>query len=312
MTPNRDLVFGADGGGTKTLGVIADRRRNVLARHQVGPSNPNVVGFDVAADNLRSLIILCCTEAGCSPRDLASLVLGLAGAGSESEQGKVVSLVNERFRASGAGNLPVTVVHDARIALEGAFGGGPGIAVIAGTGSVVIGKSAETRIARVGGWGRALGDEGSGYFIARESVRAVTREIDGMGNAGALREALAERHGLDSRARIVAAVYRENFDLPSLAPTVFELATKGDSVALSVLRSAASQLADQVSTVAASLGFSGAVGVAFNGGLIDHDSVYSEMLKDAIVHRVHGARVDPPLYPPVMGAVIMAIRSAES
>ncbi len=311
MTPTRELVFGADGGGTKTLGVIADRRRNILARRQVGPSNPNVMGFEATAENLHSLITLCCADAQCSPRDLASLVLGLAGAGSESEQEKVVSAVNQRFRASGAGDLPVTVVHDARIALEGAFGGGPGIAVIAGTGSVVIGKTEGSSIVRAGGWGRALGDEGSGYFIGRESVRAVTREIDGMGSAGALRIALAEKHGLDTRAHIVAAVYRENFDLPSLAPTILDLAGKGEPVALSVLQSAASQLADQVAVVARMMGPAGAIGVAFNGGLIDHASVYAEMLKEAIVRRVSGAHVEPPRYPPVMGAVIMAIRNAE-
>lgn len=300
------LVFGADGGGTKTLGVLADRSGTELARMQVGPGNPNVAGVDAAARNLLELVGGCCELAKRSPHEIGAAVFGLAGVGSLVVRSSLEEALRVLAAPRGWSSLPMFLETDARIALEGAFGGGPGIVLIAGTGSNVIGKLPTGEVASVGGWGRVLGDEGSGYAIGLEAARAVAREIDGRGDAPRLRTLLADRFGWTSRDHVIAAVYQEKFDLASVAPVVLGAAAEGDASAVRILESAAQQLAATLRALAVRMEGGTPVGVVFTGGLIDHDTPYAGILQRAIGTTVPGAEVVPPLYPPAKGAVILA------
>ncbi len=301
-------VLGADGGGTKTLGVLSDGDCRELARFQVGPGNPNVVGVDGAASNLLDVITGCCERASVLPRELGAVVFGLAGVGSAGVRDRLAEALRARATARGWEYLTFSIETDARVALEGAFGGEPGVVVIAGTGSNLIGKLPDGTVSSVGGWGRVLGDEGSGFAIGTEAIRAVTRDIDRRGEARVLRTALATRFGLETRDAIVAKVYQEKFDLASLAPVVLEAAEKGDRTSMDILRNAASQLTDQLDAIIDRMGSAQAVtGVVFIGGLIDHDTLYSRIVTEAIHSRIPRAEIRPARYPPVQGAVLMAM-----
>ena len=301
-------VLGADGGGTKTLGVLSDGDCRELARFQVGPGNPNVVGVDGAASNLLDVITGCCERASVLPRELGSVVFGLAGVGSAGVRDRLAEALRARATARGWEYLTFSIETDARVALEGAFGGEPGVVVIAGTGSNLIGKLPDGTVSSVGGWGRVLGDEGSGYAIGIEAIRAVTRDIDRRGEARVLRTTLATRFGMETRDAIVAKVYQEKFDLASLAPVVLEAAEKGDRTSMDILRNAASQLTDQLDAIIDRMGSAQAVtGVVFIGGLIDHDTLYSRIVTEAIHSRIPRAEIRPARYPPVQGAVLMAM-----
>ncbi len=300
------LVFGADGGGTKTLGVLADASGTELARMQVGPGNPNVAGVDAAARNLLELIGGCCELARRSPLEIGAAVCGLAGVGSDVVRRSLDDALRVLAAPRGWSSLPVTLETDARIALEGAFGGGPGIVLIAGTGSNVIGKLPSGDVVSVGGWGRILGDEGSGYAIGLNAARAVAREIDGRSEAPRLRMLLEDRFGWVSRDRVIASVYQEKFDLASVAPVVLGAAGDGDPAAIRILENAAEQLAATLGALVARMRGVSPVGVVFIGGLIDHETSYAAILRAAIGTHVPGAEVVPALYPPVKGAVILA------
>ncbi len=302
------VVFGADGGGTKTKGVIVRGDGQVIVQRTAGPSNQNVIGVEAAARELAGLMVACCNEANCSPTDLRSAVLGLAGAGEEAERNRLIDAINHLLSQFGYGKVPMRIVSDARIALEGALGGKPGVIVIAGTGSVVMGKHASGKVLLVGGWGRILGDEGSGYRIGLEAVRAVTREYDGRHQAGRLREDLRKRFGWGTRQEIINAIYKHRFDIASVAPAVLEAAGDGDVVAADILRKAAGELAEQIAGAITKLEFPpGPVPVVFCGGLIDHQTFYAAALREAIVRLVPSVRVEPALHPPVQGAVLMAL-----
>lgn len=301
------LVLGVDGGGTKSLGLLTDADGAVLARGLVGGSNQNVIGTDAAAANLAALILSCCREAGRSPGEITAAVVGLAGAGAGHERTLLVEAIHKSLTPSGGGSVPVTIETDARIALEGAFAGGPGVVAIAGTGSIVIGKTPKGEIRRVGGWGRVLGDEGSGYYLGLRAIKALTLEFDGRGTAGSLRESLAARFDWTTRESVIASVYRGNLDIPSIAPLVIDAATAGDAVGLSILQDAAALLADQVGVIVRELGASEPAGVVFIGGLIDHTALYARVLRDAIIAACPRAEVRPPLHPPAYGAVLMAL-----
>jgi N-acetylglucosamine kinase-like BadF-type ATPase len=294
------LVFGADGGGTKTLGILARASGEELAHAHAGPSNQNVIGTAAAAKNLAELIMACSRAAGRMPSEIGSAVFGLAGAGSPEEREALVAAVNRELKESLSGSVET----DARIALEGAFAGEPGVVVIAGTGSVVIAKSAKGEIRHLGGWGRVLGDEGSGYFLGLQALRVMTRDFDGIASSGTLRATLEAKFGWTTREALIAAVYRGGLEIPALAPLVLAAAAAGDAVATEILRNAAALLADQVAATFDQLG--ARAGVVFVGGLIDHESAYAGLLREAIVARCSRAEVRLPRHPPVVGAVLMA------
>jgi glucosamine kinase len=308
----KPLVLGIDGGGTKTIGLVGDMSANILARREVGATNPNVVGFDSAAQNIHKLILQCSADVGCSPAELRSVVLALAGAGQESTRKRLKEAVgglfaSDKTAAGSSKSLPIGVETDARAALEGAFDGGPGVVIIAGTGSIVIGKTQHGDILTVGGWGRTLGDEGSGYHIGREALRAVTLQYDRRGDATKLRDIFGERFQWKSREDIITAVYQEKFDLSKLAPVVMEVAADNDIVAQKLLQHAALQLAEQARGIVMQMGILRKVGLVMSGGLIDHETVYSNTLHMKLMKLFPQVDIRPALHPPAHGAVLLAI-----
>lgn len=305
------LLFGADGGGTKTLGILADHDGKALARCQVGATNPNVVGIDEAAASLLHLVRECCATARRTTADVCSMVFGLAGAGSAEIRDRLVDAVNRHWETAGFAKPSVLIETDARIALEGAFAGGAGMIVIAGTGSIVLGKTAAGELVRVGGWGRTLGDEGSGYALGRAVIRAVARDMDGIESAEGLRTMVAGKFGWKEREDIIVAVYQESFSIAAIAPFVIEAAEGGDMVARDILVDASTELAEQVGAMAGRLHPEGKAGVVFVGGLITHENLYAQMLREAIEHEAPGIQVQVAALSPAEGAVLMALHKLQ-
>ena len=299
--------MGADGGGTKTTGLIAESTGTVLARGRGDGSNQNVIGTDNAARNLAGLITTLARTAGRPVADIGSVVLGLAGAGDGRERQVMIEAIQARLHGMGLPSLPISIETDGRIALEGAFDGGPGVVAVAGTGSVVMGKTPDGETLSIGGWGRVIGDEGSGYSIGLEALKAVSREIDGRGKAGRLRVSLSSRFGLETRDRIIAAIYREKFDIPSIAPAVLDAAEAGDDAALGILDRAAGEFAVQVVTAVDLLGLQGGTGVVMIGGLIDHETIYARMLAAEIKRSSPAVDIRAPLNSPAHGALLLAM-----
>jgi len=304
---HQPLVLGVDGGGTKTTGLLAEASGTILARGRGEGSNQNVIGIDNAARNLAGLIATLARTAGRTVAEIGSAVLGLAGAGAERDRRILIEAIQARLRTMGLPPVPLSIESDGRIALEGAFNGGPGVVAVAGTGSVVMGKSPDGTTISIGGWGRVIGDEGSGYCIGLEALKSVSREIDGRGAAGRLRVTISARFGLETRERIIAAVYREKFDIPSIAPAVIDAAESGDGVALEILTRAAREFAPQVVTAVTRLGLQGGAGVVMIGGLIDHDTVYSRLLAGEIRKSSPAVDFRSPLNGPAHGALLLAM-----
>lgn len=303
----KSFVLGIDGGGTKTLCLLADADGNILARREGGATNPHVVGIEAAARHLFKLIHEACEDARCETEELRSAVLGLAGAGRESDRRNLRETLGSLFAESGSRGLQIAIETDARIALEGSFAGGPGVVIIAGTGSIVIGKTQRDDVVQVGGWGRILGDEGSGYAIGCEAVKALALHMDGRGEATKLREVFARRFNWETRDQIIAAVYKEKFDLASLAPVVFETALANDVVSQRILQRAAALLVEQASHVIKKMGVLRKIGLVMAGGLIDHPTAYANVLHMKLIKLLPQVDIRPPVHSPAQGAVLMAL-----
>jgi glucosamine kinase len=231
------IAVGVDAGGTGSRAVVvADGV--VVDRHDLGPIN--VLLHDDALDRLAGVVL----DAGASAAGF-----GLAGLRSDEHAREIRAELTARTGAR------IAVGDDADAALAGAFGGAPGIVVIAGTGSAAAGRDGTGRDVRVGGHGYLLGDEGGGYWIGREAVRAVMRAADGTGPATALRE-LVQR-AFDSLAGAERQVHRRPTDrelLARLVPAVAGAARAGDAVAARILADAAAYLVELAEAVRDRLG----------------------------------------------------------
>ena len=257
-----------DAGGTKTRCVIADETR-ILARAVAGSVKLMRVGDAEASSRLQAMLTEASVAAGVSLGQIDQTCIGLAGLSieavrewAEREIGKVVG-----------GNL--LLAGDEEIALDGAFRGGPGILIIAGTGSNVIGRAADGAMYHAGGWGPALGDEGSGFWIGQEALRAGFWATD-RNIATILLSEIGEFWGTKSLGEIVEmANARPGPDFPALAPIVVGCAEKGDDLAKAVLERAGIELAEQVALVAVKMKESGDksnVEAAYTGSVLEHIS----------------------------------------
>jgi N-acetylglucosamine kinase-like BadF-type ATPase len=309
----KQFVIGIDGGGTKTAAMLADLKGNVLVEQTGGPSNFQIIGVEKAAEVLFDLIERCCAEIGCSVDEVRSIAAGLTGAGREADQERMrIGLVEYAHR--GRETLREVIIEsDARVALEGAFRGNVGIILISGTGSIAFGKDQAGNVHRAGGWGRILGDEGSGYSIGRDALNAISKDLDGRGKPTLLTKLVAKQFGLSDQEKIISAIYRDNFDVALLAPLVIEAATSHDVEASRILNKATFELAEHVRALLNKIEKVSRVRqkipLAFIGSVISSDNVFSNILRNKIVFSLPQISIVKPQALPAYGAVLLALRS---
>ena len=255
-----ELYVGVDAGGTHTRMVLADRHGALLAHLEGGPGNYQLLG----ASRLAALIeaLLQQLRPGTSATVLCA---GVAGAGREAEQVALGEHLENRGVATRA-----LIVSDARAALEGAHAGRPGVVCIAGTGSMVLGRNAAGDEARAGGWGPALGDEGSAYALVMAGIRRALQAVDGSGRHTRLQQDLLPALGLTVWRDVIAATYGGELTRERIAaacPTIFSAARAGDEVAAEIITSGGMALGAQVAAVARRLHLGSSPAVACVGGV---------------------------------------------
>ncbi|MCH7773591.1 MAG: hypothetical protein IH784_04185, partial [Bacteroidetes bacterium] len=173
------IVF--DCGATKTECALTDINGNILYTTTGGAANFLVTGTDGTSRIILSLLNDCIRKFNTDYSEIEKIVIGAAGAGRKKDAEKLESSLLEIFSADGINIKSLKVVGDAQIALQGAFPNEAGCILIAGTGSIIYGKDEKGNIYRVGGFGRLLGDEGSGFSIGKKGLQAAAKYFDGRG-----------------------------------------------------------------------------------------------------------------------------------
>lgn len=299
------IVIGIDGGGTKTAGRLADHNAVTLADHIGGPSNMQVIGAEACAEMFHKVITYLCNKAHCSIEDVKSVAIGLAGAGRASDRLSVHNYLEKKLKLP---NTKLTVVSDADIALEAAYGEQTGIIVIAGTGSIVYGRNLEGEISRVGGWGPILGDPGSGSDIGLKALQKLSRIFDGLDKESELSSKFADYFGINSPETLINKVYKENIKPSKLTRPVFEAALMGDDNALQVLNAAAEGLSNLIESYLAGFSKMQEVPVTLKGGMLETDTVYRQILMQKLRKLPYPVSVNPFSKKTVDGAINLALR----
>jgi len=301
-----DLFLGVDGGQSSTIAVIGDETGRVAGWGAGGPCNhvTGPEGREKFVHALTESVGAACARAGVSLAavEFRAACFGLSG-GAEDKRALIAELVRTR---------DVVLEIDAVVALAGATGGEPGIITIAGTGSIAFGRNAAGKTARAGGWGYVFGDEGGGFDLARQGLRAALRYEEGWGPKTMLHALYLEAAGAKSANEVLHKFYSTDFSRPRIASFgrfVGKAALEADAVANGILLKAAAQLAALASAVRRQLFEPGAaVRVAHMGGAFQ-----SALLREQfrlLVEQEQGNICGPPLYAPAAGALLEAYRAA--
>lgn len=294
------FFIGVDGGGSNLRVVVAQEDLTVVGQAHGGTVNPSVVGRDNAASTIQLKIRAALADAKIAPEQITGVGMGVAGAAKEYAAGWLVEAAQ-----AVTPHAFIVPSSDVEIALVGAHGKREGILVMSGTGSVAYGVNPAGESRRVGGWGYLIGDEGSGYGIGNLALRAVVRAFDQRGVKTSLTSAILETLNLSDPYQLVVWLYNTDDprtpDVAKLAPLVLEHAEAGDAVAQEIAAWGADELALHVQALVQILNMDNPA-IAFGGSLLTHPN----SLSLALCQRLHLKQIPMPIYPPVIGAVLLA------
>ena len=296
-------LLGIDGGATKTLAAVLDLEQCAVHLGHGGPSNEDAVGTKSAVQALKAAADQALEAAGIGPDELGAAVVGVAGTNSA----KVVREVRAGLHESWI------VVNDVVGAWATATAAGPGVGVISGTGSNVFGVADDGRSWRAGGWGHLVGDEGSGYWIGAESIRAALHDRDASGPATLLSDAIPAFYEQDSIEAVANLVYSKPLakgEIAALAQQTAELALQGDAVSREIYERGAGELARQIVAVIEMTGLSGRFPVGLIGSVFRAGELYVDPLERLVHQRSPQARVHVVHLPPVAGSLMLAARAS--
>jgi glucosamine kinase len=300
------IVIGIDGGGTKTRAIVADADGKWIA-DVVGPASAVRPGkADHSADVIAQTVadaLASCEMTHVRPRVLC---VGVAGVGREPEREALWQALLARDLAD-----DVVIHADFTVALDDAFGDGPGILLISGTGSVAFGRSPGGSSARAGGWGPVMGDEGSGAWIGRRALSVVCGAADGREPPTALTGAVLTAAQVNDVPGLVEwAGNAAPAQLATLAPVVMSVADAGDLRANSLVTLAVEELVLHIRALALALFVDerAAIPVAFTGGMLSKGTTLRKRLEHRMRSAVPGAHLQAGDVDPARGAVRGALR----
>ena len=294
--------IGVDGGQSSTTALIGDETGRVIGFGRGGPCNHvgATEGRPKFLNAVGGCVRVACEQAGLERAEFEAAFLGFSGGPADKE-----ALIGEFLSTK-----QLSVTHDAVIALSGACAGEPGIITIGGTGSIAYGRNAAGTVARSGGWGYVFGDEGGGFDITRQALRAALRHEEGWGAPTVLRERLLETTGARDADELLHCFYTADYPrsrVATFSKLVDAVAAEGDPVAQQIIDNAAHQLAGLASAVRGQIFAAGEPArVCYIGGVFRSERLLERYRM--LVELDDGNQCGAPIYGPAAGALIEAYR----
>lgn len=301
-------VIGIDGGGTKTVAVLADRLGYVLDTVIAGPTNINTTSEQDVEEVFRVLFQVLKEKHPLAFEHVSTVFAGISGAGSEHTQQKI-----KRFIMNGLSDKVITYVEPDTInALFSGTYGEAGIVQISGTGSITYGVNEAGVYDRVGGWGYLLGDEGSGYDIGRNAMIAALHAADGRGEKTLLLNLIFNHFKVNSARQLIEKIYQAPVPKNEISPVaklVFQAYYKKDTIAEQILHRAADDITTGILTLANRLfAANSSVPVVLCGGVFHDRNVLPPMIRKQLTSKTDKLTLRLPDITPAAGSVIGALK----
>jgi len=289
------IIIGADGGGTKTavqaFEVTPQGGWTAFAQAAAGPMNYNFISVEQAAQNLLEAI----SQLALGDRKIAAI--GIADPSLDDcipsdEQSLTAQFAHIVQKQLG---VPVFMRSDAYITLFGLTGGKePAVLQLAGTGAMTIAQNGDGEVKVAGGWGRLTGDEGSGYFIASEAIKAALHAADGIGEQTALLDAAMTFFGVQTPRELIGVFYGDpEPDIAGFAHVAAVCAGQGDAAAQKILCEAAEYLAAYTARL---IEWSGSDKVGVYGSVICQNQTVRQKYEEILKSRFENVKImEPPV-----------------
>jgi len=296
-------IIGIDGGGTKTTCAIA-AGNNTVYQCIGGPSNFLTLGIEKTSQNIFNLIYEAVRVVNHVSSDELTVYIGTAGAGRINDANKLSDSIIKLALAKELKIDNLKVDTDARIALEAAFPDKPGCILISGTGSIMLGKNENDIIFRVGGFGRYIGDEGSGYSLGKKALNAAAKEIDERGERTIITKLLFKELNISSADQLISKIHQPDFKIASITKILFEAAELDDKISLSILKEETGELIEHIKAMLKKMKKE-KLDISFAGSILENENIFSNLLRKKIEEELPNISIHKAENPPVMGAIIL-------
>jgi glucosamine kinase len=301
------LILGVDGGGTKTRVVVCQRDGVIVGRGEAGGFNLNNASPERCAEHLQ---IALKTALGKAPfPTIDSAFFGVCGVKDKVDEQAVRAVISQ----AGLSCHQLVVANDLSNVLAAGVPDGPALALIAGTGSHGVARDAQDRLTWCGGWGCVLDDVGSGYFLGKRGLQALTKAADGRGPKTLLSKKLLAALELDEASSLLRKVSDPTLGtagIAALAPHIIAAAQQKDPVAQSILQEGAEGLAQIVHTLAQRSVLPASVPIVLAGGVARSGRPYQTMIQEAIGRYLPQAQFPELILPLECGAAALALKQA--
>jgi N-acetylglucosamine kinase-like BadF-type ATPase len=298
-------LIAVDGGQTHSLAIVADESGTVMGAGTGGPANHYLEpgGKERFRNSMRNCIEGAFAQAGLSPQPVSASYYALTGV--HADMPAALQQIAQAEHQMVAGDKDASLIGGT---LER-----PAVLVLAGTGAIACAVDRDGREAHTGGWGYLMGDEGSASWIAPRALSAATQAEDGRGPATLLTTLIPHHFGTQNLRTLHPLIYNQRIDrvrLASAASVVGEAAQAGDQVAQSILAEAGSYLGTAGVRVIRELNLSQApIVVTTAGGVFKAGAIIIQPMMARIHTDCPRARYQPPSFPPVIGALFLALQS---
>ncbi len=295
----QNFYLGIDSGGTSYDVIAVSPENKILFKCSKEACHLNNVGLENFSRHICDSIKSILAQRKYKLTNCKGICIGVAGARYEKDRKKLRKFIENHLQTN-----KVIIETDTEIARYGAFGGGDGILLICGTGSILFGKITN-KTYRIGGWGKILGDEGSGYKIGLEALKILTKEFDSKKFNSKLARNLFLKFSITNE-NIIDKIYRENFNIQSITPLVIGLAGKRNKDCLRILMDASAELCNLIKLFF-ELSKGKKVNFVLCGSLIEKNKFFSNILyKEIIKNFGNRINVISKKHSPEFGAYLMA------
>lgn len=281
------FYIGVDGGGTKTeLAAITDQGR-MLVKLSGKSTNPYAVNFAAAMEELDRLLDEIIRHPATNGLFPGSLCLGMAGVDTPAERQNVLDSL-KRYQERRNLAFPILLQSEAEISLMAALDRKYGILVVSGTGSITYGLTADGKRYRAGGWGHLLGDEGSGYSIGLNSLKAAMKCYDGALPSTMLVPMILEKYRFSEITELKAYVYGKQIaksDIAAFAEICIKACGVGDETALRIIRGEAEQLAQTTAALIRKNPAFASSDVVLTGSVFRHSAAFRHIYQTELAGR---------------------------
>jgi N-acetylglucosamine kinase-like BadF-type ATPase len=300
--------LGADIGATKTHALIADETGQAVGFGKGGPGNHEVVGYDGLSAALETAVGEALTAAGLAKEQVAGAGFGVAGYDWPSEREPTMLAIGSLGLLA-----PVEAVNDTTLGLLAGAAGGWGVAVVSGTGCNCRGwDRSRQREGKVTGHGLWMGEAAGASELIFKALQAIAREWTRRGPPTQLTPAFVKYSKSGSVEELLESLTTGKADVDAdAAPLVFQVAERGDPVAVELIRWAGCELGELACAVIRQLEFEElAFDVVLIGSTFDGGPRLIEPMRQTIHALAPGARLVRLTVPPVIGAVLLGMEQA--